>query len=316
MRYEMLRSINLRNVLALCLTVSLLAVTLWGCKKNVEEPTTSATQPTASEPIDHQSPEDPSGETQPTESQPTETQPIETQPTESQPTESQPTESQPTESQPTESQPTETQPIESQPTEPQPTEDISPMGPYDGLIFLGNDLIVTDVGAYTGSFIEDGSNDPVTNVLMLVVRNDNERDLQLARIKMEFSSYTAEFEVTNLPAGESVVLLEKNRRTYEEVKANDISAHTVAFFPEKMSLHSDVVKISGDKGTLQVENLSDKTLGEMYIYYKHSASDILYGGITYRTRIDAGLEPGAIANVLTGHYDPDSCKLLAVDIVP
>lgn len=183
-------------------------------------------------------------------------------------------------------------------------------------IDLGNRLLITSIGKYAGIYMEDGSDEVVSGMLMLILKNDNEQDLQLARIELEYEDFTAEFEVTNLPAGESVVLLEKNRQKYVDEEYSSASAKNVVFFPEKMSLCQDQLEISVAKGNITVKNLTEDTMGEIYIYYKNSAVDLLYGGITYRAKVDAGLKPGSVASVMTGHYNPDSSTIVNVQILP
>jgi hypothetical protein len=182
--------------------------------------------------------------------------------------------------------------------------------------FLGDNLYITDIGNYTGAYMEDGSDEIVTNVLMIVLKNEGQAALQLARIKLEYSDFTANFEVTNLPAGESVVLLEKNRHDYVPDHYRRATAENVVFFQEPMSLQEQIVKVSGTKGAIVVENLTEEPLGEIYIYYKNSAVDLLYGGITYRARVDAGLKPGRSTTVMTNHYNPKTCTILNVQILP
>ena len=181
---------------------------------------------------------------------------------------------------------------------------------------LGRGLRVVSAGKYAGIYLEDGSDDPVSGLMMVVLKNENSQDLQLARFTLTFGDKTAEFEVTNLPAGESVVVLEKNRMAYTDAKCGKAALNNVSFFSEAMSLLEDQVEITGTKGKLSVKNLTDAPMGEIYIYYKNTAPDVLYGGITYRAKIDAGLEPGAIASVMSTHYDPDNTKILNVQIVP
>lgn len=185
-------------------------------------------------------------------------------------------------------------------------------GPMD----LGRGLRITSIGKYAGIYLEDGSGDPVTGLLMVMLSNDNAQDLQIARFTMSFGDKTAEFEVTNLPAGESVVVLEKNRMAYTDARCDRTTLNNVAFFSDKMSLHEDQIEITGGQGSLSIKNLTDEPLGEIFVYYKNTAPDVLYGGITYRTKIDAGLEPGAMASVMSAHYNPSNTKILNVQIIP
>ena len=189
----------------------------------------------------------------------------------------------------------------------EPTED-------DGFTKLEQGISISEVSKYAGMYMEDGTNDPVSDLMMLIVRNDSDKDLQLARIKLTYSDATAEFEVTNLPAGQSLVALEKKRKEYTADPYQDISVEDVVFFAEPMSLQEDQVKIEGGAGYMNVTNISQSPLGLMYVYYKNSATDLLYGGITYRAKIEEGLQPGETIRVSTGHYHPDNCKIVQVQI--
>lgn len=182
--------------------------------------------------------------------------------------------------------------------------------------FLGDNLYITDIGNYTGIYMEDGSDEYVSKVMMVVLKNEGENALQLARIKLQYSDFTAEFEVTNLPAGESVVLLEKNRREFTGGSYLNAKTENVVFFQSVMSLQEDRVKLTGQNGSIVVENLTDETLGEIYIYYKNSAADLFYGGITYRAKVDAGLKPGKETTVMTRHFYPKACTIIDVQILP
>lgn len=181
--------------------------------------------------------------------------------------------------------------------------------------FLGDNLYITEIGEYSGSYMEDGSNEIVSNVLMLILKNEGTKDLQFARINLVYSDFTANFEVTNLPAGESVVLLEKNRHAFVSDSYLQAKAENVVFFQETMNLKESQVKITGGKNQITVENIGDKTLGKIYVYYKNSATDLFYGGITYRVSIDEGLQPGKTTTVPTNHYYEGACTILHVDIL-
>lgn len=193
---------------------------------------------------------------------------------------------------------TETMP---EPTEPQKIE-------------LPDGLVIHHISGYAGIYMEDGSDEPVSDVMMILLENTSERDLQLARISIEYSSFTAEFEVTNLPAGEKLVALEKNRHPEVSEKYQSVETKSVVSFPEPMGLEEERVQIKGYRGTLEVTNISAEDItGEIYIYYKNSAKDLLYGGITYRVPVKGGLEAGKSATVIAGHYTPENSRILLVD---
>ena len=198
------------------------------------------------------------------------------------------------------------QPVEQESTDPAPTEPPS--------IELPDGLVIHHISSYAGIYMEDGTDEPVSDVMMIVLENTAEQDLQLARISIEYEGFTAEFEVTNLPAGEKVVALEKSRHGAVNEKYLSIQTKNVLFFPEPMGLEEERIEIKGRNGTLEVTNISGEDIpGDIYIYYKNSATDLLYGGITYRVPVRGGLKAGESTTVIAGHYTPDNSRLLLVD---
>lgn len=181
---------------------------------------------------------------------------------------------------------------------------------------LSDGLRILSVGKYTGMYMEDGTNEIVTDVMMIVLENAAGQDLQLARINLEYPGITMEFEVTNVPAGEKVVILEKNRRPMQTEEILSVQTRNVVFFPEKMKLQEDQFQITGSNGSLKVTNISGADItGDIYIYYKNSASDLLYGGITYRSSVKGGLAAGMSVSIVAGHYSPDMCRIVQVDVI-
>ncbi len=214
-----------------------------------------------------------------------------------------------------------TQPSQTtQPTEPsqstQPTQPSDPKvetEPEEGVISLAGNLTISYLGKYAGIFMEDGTDEVVSNVMMLIVRNDGTEDLQLARINLYYADYTAQFEVTNLPVGESVVLLEKNRHAFENADYTRAEAVNVVHFAEPMPMMKETFEITGGDGYLDVKNISGADIsGDVFVYYKNSASDLLYGGITYRARLSGGIKAGETMRIMTGHYHEGASRLLMV----
>lgn len=179
---------------------------------------------------------------------------------------------------------------------------------------LGDDLELLSVGKFAGIYLEDGTNEVVSNIMMIQVANNSQKDLQLARIRLNYTSFTAEFEATNIPAGQSVVLLEKNRRAYVDEKFESTLVQNVIFFQNNMTTADDQFEISGLEGALNVKNISDADISDdIYVYYKYTSGKQLYGGITFRAMVQGGLKAGEIRQVMTSHYDPDTCVIVAVE---
>ncbi len=187
-----------------------------------------------------------------------------------------------------------------------------PTDPVFQPIDLGQGLILTEYAPYTGSYVEDGSNELVSDVMMILLENTGSKALQYARISLEFPQDTANFSVTNIPAGGRVVLLEENRMAYREELPTSGLVSNLVLLPE-LPMYADIFEITADKGVLTVTNISDTVVtGDIYIYYKNSAQDIFYGGITYRAKLTGGLTPGQSKQVGAGHYLPTGSTILMV----
>ena len=182
---------------------------------------------------------------------------------------------------------------------------------------IGNGLEITDIGSYTGIYMEDGTDEVVGSVLMIVVKNTGDKTLQYGEINMSAGETTAKFTVSTLPVGQSAVLLEQSRLEYNKsIAYTDASSEKVAFFTEEPSKMEDTVKVQILDGVINVTNVSDSDIdGEIVVYYKNSASDLYYGGITYRSRVTGGLAKGETRQIAGAHASKSGSALMFVQII-
>lgn len=189
------------------------------------------------------------------------------------------------------------------PTESQKTETLD----------LGKGLYLSDFGGYTGIYMEDGTNEAVSGVMMLILHNSAKEDLQYAKFSVKSGTTQYEFEATNVAAGERVVLLEKNREMAPSALPESAEAEYIVFFDEPMDVCVDVFEITGMDGALNVRNISDTDItADIYVYYKYCSEDLLYGGITFRALVSGGLSAGEIRQISTAHYDDGQCCIVQV----
>lgn len=201
---------------------------------------------------------------------------------------------------------------ESAPATEAPDETMSPVLPIN----LGYGVYLEKVSKYTGIYMEDGSDEMVSGVMMIQITNTGEDDIQLMRIEVAYPEANYRFQVTNLPAGSSAVLLELSRQAMPE--GNPISAVTsdVVLFPENMTVDTSAFEISGAAGMMNVKNISGADIdGEIYVYYKYKTQDVFYGGITFRVTVQGGLKAGEIRQLMTSHFNPDTCQVVMVETV-
>lgn len=176
---------------------------------------------------------------------------------------------------------------------------------------LGYQLTLMNVSHYAGAFVEDGSDDVVSDVMVITVRNDGDKAVQYAHITLTVGETAYEFDLTTLPVGASVYLLELSRQTEPESTEGmtaDVSAYAV--FETEPTLCSDVLEIETQDTAITITNKSDSDItGQIYIYYKITNGDMYLGGITYRVGTN-GLKAGESTTCYAGHFSTDYSKLM------
>lgn len=183
-------------------------------------------------------------------------------------------------------------------------------------IDTGNkELVVEYVGSYTGPFVEDGSNEPIVKGLALLVTNNSEQMLQVAMITMKVNeAERAEFNISNLPAGASTLVLEKNKMLYSPDAKYQVEKIATGYEKNPV-LHEKEFEIVGENGKLKLKNLTDKTYKKVYVYYKYlQLGGAYYGGITFRTPFE-NIGPNENLEEIAGHFSEGGSRITMVEIV-
>ena len=201
---------------------------------------------------------------------------------------------------------------ESAPATDAPDETMSPVLPIN----LGCGVYLEQVNKYTGVYMEDGSDEMVSGIMMVRITNTGEDDIQLMHIEVAYPEANYYFQVTNLPAGSSAVLLEQSRQAMPGGDPLSAVASNVVLFQENMTVDTSVFEISGASGMMNVKNISGADIdGDIYVYYKYKTQDVFYGGITFRVTVQGGLKAGEIRQLMTSHFNPDTCQVVMVENV-
>lgn len=182
-----------------------------------------------------------------------------------------------------------------------------------GEISLDKNIVITSIEPYSGSFMEDGSDEDVENILMITVKNNGVQTLQYAEATLTFGDITAEFAFSTLRPGESMIVLEKNRLEYPDKELKAYQIQNVVYFEENLNFCEDKFEISAMDGAFNVKNISGEELsGNIAIYYKNKQDNIYHGGITYRVVIEGGIEKDGIKQVVTEHFKIDTSEVMFV----
>lgn len=179
-----------------------------------------------------------------------------------------------------------------------------------------SDIVISEIAPYSGPFLEDGSDEQVTDVMSITVTNNGAEPIQYVKIILECEDGEAVFELTTLMPGESVIALEMSRRIYSDADSSAaVRMENLAFFQTEVSLYEDQLQIQPLDGGFNISNISDEDItGDIYIYYKHKSEELYMGGITYRGRIEGGLKAGEIRQIMSTHFSADDSEVMFITI--
>ena len=146
-------------------------------------------------------------------------------------------------------------------------------------VVRGTELIVQYAAQYEGPFLEDEIQEPVSGVMALMVYNPGTKYVKSARLIVQRGQEKLLFEITMLPPGSRVLVLEKNKSPYSEELPDDCHCFTLDM-EQKMGA-TDIVVSEAD-GKLFAENQTGQPVSNVTLYYKqYSAEDGFYlGGYT------------------------------------
>lgn len=204
---------------------------------------------------------------------------------------------------------------QAQTTETNSTEEMSSTNTEEKDLFdLGNNVKVTGIISYTGAFMEDRTDEVVADVLAIQVTNSGEEYIQTMDIALFTGEMKAEFSLSTLFPGETVVVLEKNRMAYSTVPEFErAETSAVAMFSEHPGMCQDQLEIQCLDGIINVTNISGEDITkDIFIYYKNYVNGAYYGGITYRLCIEGGLKAGEIKQGTAAHFNPDNSTIVFV----
>lgn len=163
--------------------------------------------------------------------------------------------------------------------------------------------------AFSGSYVEDGSGEPVQNVLAVQITNVTDRYLDMGTVICKMGDQEAKFIVTGLPAGATAWVMEASRMTVEK-DAQLVLVDDECVFRDNALCSTYNVTIQSNGNMLKAINNTDKTLKNVTIYYKilHTDGNFL-GGITYMTPF-GDLDPGTSAEALAWHYEEGNADIV------
>ena len=173
----------------------------------------------------------------------------------------------------------------------------------------GTDLIIDAVDSYSGVFIEDGSDEEVSNIFAIHVKNEGE-NVEYSSINLEVDGKELNFTISDLPSGAAVSVLENSRTAYSD-GTPVYRGNQTAYIDKFDMMSSEVGIVIGDDNGMTVTNLTDEKIPCLRIFYKFAQDDEYLGGITYTAKID-GLDAGDSITIYPSHFSKEGSKVMMV----
>jgi len=172
-------------------------------------------------------------------------------------------------------------------------------------------LVLERLVSYEGPFLEDKSNDEVTDVACLIIRNQGTQTVSYVKIQLSGNEDFYLFEAWDIPHGEAVVVLDRNKAHYK--KPNITSATASVLFCTASTRDAEVDIIGQGMGEVFITNLSERIMDDLVLYHKgyDPTSSLYLGGVTHLTKCPT-IEPGETIIVMPEHYANGYSRILWV----
>lgn len=180
-------------------------------------------------------------------------------------------------------------------------------------VLSGNELAIVKLGQYSGTFVENGNDVVVDDLLAIVVTNISGEYLEYAKITLESARGDCTFVISALPAGESVLVQEYQAAAYGAGNAYAFKEAEMYFYDALPSLMTDRYLLEGGQNSITLTNLQTQNVtSPVCVYYKTYVGGMYFGGITYRVRFEDGLTSGQPTQNGAGHYLPGCSRLMFI----
>lgn len=159
------------------------------------------------------------------------------------------------------------------------------------LVIEGTTLVAESLAMYEGDMIENDSNTFLVDAAALELRNFGTQEVEQAEITLEFGDTKMMFFGTNIPAGSTVLIIEREGKPWTQENCTACFGWVQY---GSSALAEDVLRIEdADMGTVLVTNTTDKEYNDVWLYYKNYLYDaeLYLGGITY-VEVIPTLQPG------------------------
>lgn len=167
-------------------------------------------------------------------------------------------------------------------------------------------LVAEDIRSYDGQFVEDGSDEEVSGIAVLILTNNGDTPVEYADV--ELGDY--QFIASAIAPGATVIVQETDRKSYSNTTSFTCNTHIANIDSFD---YSDDVTVEENETSLTVTNVSGSDIPCVRIFYKlyMEEEDVYVGGITYTAKI-TDLAAGDSVDITPTHYLQGYSKIMMV----
>ena len=187
-----------------------------------------------------------------------------------------------------------------------PTETVLNPLATEGEIFpidISENIVLDKIYYANGYFPEDGTDAAIENVLAIRLTNNSDKALEYLTFTLTVNGEDFKFSAATVPANKSVYAFNLERKNAPaKVETAAAEKGFEIYFDRELSTKSDTFSYQIKNGTVVVTNISENDIqSDIVVYYKSTAEDGYFGGITYRFRISGGLKTGESYSAYAPH---------------
>lgn len=176
----------------------------------------------------------------------------------------------------------------------------------------GSNLTLVNYTSYSGEYLEDGTNENVDNVAVIVIENNGSQGMDYCEITLTVNGKRLIFEGTGIAANTQVIMMAKDRAGFVSGPIEQCSA--VVSEPINFEMSADKVElVSADDNGITIKNISKSTIPVIRIFYKYydPEADGYIGGITYNYPVK-DLKAGEETTVFPDHFAGTDSKVIMI----
>ena len=174
---------------------------------------------------------------------------------------------------------------------------------------LPDGVTIEEIFSYSGAYVEDGGNAACESICAVRLYNASQVHYQYLRFSLETSGGIYTFAASTLFAGARMTVLCEEKAPFAGNEVLSAELLSSVPFRETPSVHTDTLEISYSDGFINVKNLTDAALSNVYVYFKDTDDYGYLGGITYRVSFGE-IPPGEIVQSGASNMRRATCRVV------